>query len=292
MTGFGEAHSEQNASRCLVELRGVNNRHFKLTVRCPDALQVMEADLERLLREKVARGSLSLSIRLESANGTNTPRINGEVVASYYTQLRTIETDLKLPQGRELALADLLPLPGVLQTGELHREDLEQLWPLVEATVRTALEKFQQFRVTEGAAMAADLRENCRKIAGQLEEVVVLGPQVVADYRDRLHQRIAELLRATEVQLNPGDLLREVALFADRCDISEEITRLRSHIDQFVGLLEAGSSQGRKLDFLCQEMFREANTIGSKSNNSAISIAAVEIKTVIERIREVVQNVE
>jgi uncharacterized protein (TIGR00255 family) len=189
-------------------------------------------------------------------------------------------------------MGSLLALPGVADDGELDDETARQLWGPLETAVGEALQNLQQFRRREGEAMVADLRRHCGEIAARLSVVAELGPNVIAEYRDRLLARVRELVASAEIQLNPADVSREVSLFADRCDISEEITRLRSHLDQFLSLFTAAGSQGRKLEFLCQEMFREANTIGSKSNDVGIAHAAVEIKTSIERMREIVANVE
>ena len=140
--------------------------------------------------------------------------------------------------------------------------------------------------------MADELRAQCTAIAAQVEQITNMAPQVIIEYRDKLLQRVNELVKDLDTRLSPSDVLREVAVHADRCDITEEITRLRSHLSQFQKLLDDKVSQGRKLDFMCQELFREVNTIGSKSNHVGIAHAAVEAKVAVERMREIVQNVE
>lgn len=290
MTGFGESRSQSGDWHLAVELRSINNRHFKLNLRCPDGFFHYEADLERLLRETISRGTVSLTIRLDSAGGAGAPRLNRGVLLSYWNQLRDLSVDLGAPHTP--GLAELLELPGVLDDGKLTAEQVESLWPFVQEGVRGAVVRLEEFRQHEGAAMAADLRTQCVAIEQTLGEVVTIAPQVVADYRDKLQQRVQKLLEGTGITLEPDNLIREVAFFADRCDINEEIMRLRSHIEQFLGLLTAKTSQGRKLEFLCQEMFRESNTIGSKANHVGVGHAAVEMKTCIERIREVIANIE
>ena len=140
--------------------------------------------------------------------------------------------------------------------------------------------------------MAAELRSQCHSIASHVDLISTMAPQVIHEYRDKLLQRVNELVKDLDTRLSPADVLREVALHADRCDITEEITRLRSHLTQFLKLVDDTTSQGRKLDFMCQELFREVNTIGSKSNHVGVAHAAVEAKVCVERMREIVQNVE
>ncbi len=290
MTGFGEARAVVEGLHLSAELRSVNNRGFKLTLRSPDLLAPLEADLERILRETITRGTVSLFLRIDRSANASTARLNADVLVAYWQQLQDVARQCNsIPMN---SVAELLALPGVVDDGRGADAEIAIIGPAVEQLVRAALEHFQQFRVKEGAAMAADLDKHCKLIVGEVDRIAVLAPQVVADYRDRLFLRVQEVLQRADVALTPGDLLREVALFTDRSDISEEIVRLRSHLEQFQGLLKSPTSQGRKLEFLCQELFREANTIGSKSNHVGVAHAAVEIKTAIERMREVVQNVE
>ncbi len=291
MTGFGEARAMVEGLHLSAEMRSVNNRHFKLTFRSPDLLARMEADIERILRETISRGTVSLFLRVDRNAETSAARINANVLAAYWKQLQDVAKQC-IGAPANMSFTDLLTLPGVMEDGRWSDGDLAVIVPAVEQLVRATLDHFQKFRVQEGAAMAADLQKQLTIIVGEVDRIAVLAPQVVSDYRERLHARVQEVLQKADVALTPGDLLREVALFTDRSDISEEIVRLRSHIEQFQQLLKSPTSQGRKLEFLCQELFREANTIGSKSNHVGVAHAAVEIKTAIERMREVVQNVE
>lgn len=290
MTGFGEARAMVEGLHLSAEMRSVNNRHFKLTFRSPDLLARMEADIERILRETISRGTVSLFLRVDRNAETTAARLNSAVLQGYWDQIVNVSRDCGAPE--PTSITSLLSLPGVIEDGRWSDGDLAKIVPAVEQLVRTTLDHFQRFRVQEGAAMAADLQKQLTVIVGEVNRIAVLAPQVVSEYRDRLFLRVQEVLQKADVALTPGDLLREVALFTDRSDISEEIVRLRSHIEQFQQLLKSSTSQGRKLEFLCQELFREANTIGSKSNHVGVAHAAVEIKTAIERMREVVQNVE
>lgn len=290
MTGFGEARGTVGGVHVLAELRSVNNRHFKLAFRAPDAWGRFEAELERVLREQITRGTVTLLLRSQRGAEDVTTRLNANVMASYWKQVAEAAREAGVPCPTDLAA--VLTLPGVVEDSAWTDETVEQAAPQLVELVKSALAHFQEFRVREGAAMAADLRMQCAVIGAQIDQIAVLAPQVAAEYRVKLQQRVQEALSAADVTITPTELLREVALFADRSDISEEIVRLRSHVDQFRQLVDAAQSQGRKLEFLCQEMFREANTIGSKSNHVGVAHAAVEIKTAIERMREVVQNVE
>ena len=289
MTGYGEAVVQNEQAYCRVEIRTVNNRHFKLSLRCPEGFLQHEVEFERLLRDTISRGSVYLSVKLDQAGDLAGPRLNSELLKTYWRQLDEI--------CRELSVAPpdptrLLNLPGVLRDDLIDSDVVERLWPLVEQSVKAAAAHLQEFRQKEGISTAGELRELFDTIEAVLQQIVLMAPQVSRDYHEKLVLRTRELLAGTDVKVEPADVLREVAVYADRCDIHEEITRLRSHINQFLTLIETGTSPGRKLDFLCQEMFREVNTIGSKANHIGLSHSAVDLKSSIERIREIVQNVE
>ena len=289
MTGYGESVVQNEHAYCRVEIRSVNNRHFKLSLRCPDGFLQQETEFERLLRDTISRGTVYLSLKIDRSANTGGPRLNTELLKSFWRQLNDVCHELSVPSPDP---AQLLNVPGMLQDDSFDSEIVEKLWPLVEQGVKAAANHLQEFRRKEGDATANELRQLCDSIEKVLEHVVVMAPQVAREYHEKLVQRTRELLAGAEVKIEPSDVLREVAVYADRCDIHEEITRLRSHISQFLTLIDKGTSPGRKLDFLCQEMFREVNTIGSKANHIGLSHSAVDLKSSIERIREIVQNVE
>lgn len=289
MTGYGESVARNEHAYCRAEVRSVNNRHFKLALKCPEGFQQFETEFERLLRETISRGTVYLTVRIDRSGDQAGPRLNDELLKSYWRQLNKLSHELSAPTPE---LTDLLELPGVLNDDSYDAAVIEAIWPVVEQAVKAATQHLQEFRRKEGEATAKELEQLFQSIERELEQVAKLAPQVARDYHEKLVQRTRELLAGTDVSIDPQDVLREVAVYADRCDIHEEITRLRSHINQFVVLIEKGSSPGRKMDFLCQEMFREANTIGSKANHISLSHSAVEMKSNIERIREIVQNVE
>ena len=276
-------------AHCRIEIRTVNNRHFKLSLKCPDGFQQQESEFERLLRETISRGTVYLSVRIDRSTSASGPRLNGELLKTYWHQLNQICKELSVPAPDP---ARLLILPGVLKDDDFDTGLVESLWPLVEKTLKEAATHLQDFRRKEGAATANELRQLCQSVEETLGQVLLMAPQVSRDYHEKLVVRTRELLAGTDVKVEPADVLREVALYADRCDIHEEITRLKSHMNQFLNLIEKGPTPGRKLDFLCQEMFREVNTIGSKANHIGLSHSAVEMKSNVERIREIVQNVE
>jgi uncharacterized protein (TIGR00255 family) len=290
MTGFGQSRREGDDLAVDVEVRTVNNRYLKINTKFPDGYGVLEGEIERIVRAAVSRGTVTIAVRVGRIKREERPGIDFETAAGYWRDLMRLAETLHAPPPPDTTA--LLVLPGVLQENEARTPDVDRDRPLFEGAVGEALERLQEFRRTEGDSMLADLRGNGAVIAEQLNAVAARAPEVVANHRERILVRIGEYLEAHDVEAKPADLIREVALFADRCDVNEEITRLRSHLEQFEAFLSAPESQGRKLDFLSQEMFREVNTIGSKANNVEIAHHVVEMKAAVERIREVLANVE
>ena len=289
MTGHGDATIESDGLSVTAEVRSVNNRHLKVSVRCPDGFLALESNVERLVRQRVSRGTVNVSLHVRRNDIHETGRLDRTVLEDYWNQLTTIASELKAEPPK--TLETLLSLPGVVEEGE-RRIIEESDWPVLETAVGTALDRLNEFRVDEGRAMATELATHCDVITSRLDEVVQRAPQVVSDYRERVRNRVNDLLRESDVRVADSDLLRELSIFADRCDITEEITRLRSHLEQFRSLLTPSASAGRKLEFLCQEMFREVNTIGSKANDVTIAHHVVDMKSAVEKMREIVQNIE
>lgn len=290
MTGFGAA-TEQNDKVCLsVEIRTVNNRYLKIAMKTHDAISPFESRIDKLLRNKIARGTVSISIRLERLKTGNKYLLNRTVLQSYWEQLHELSETLHVATRADLAA--LLELPGVLEEEAIPSFDKDELWQILEGCLNEALGTLLELRQAEGKTTAADLELQLRTIQSELKQVVSLAPQVVETYRDRTLTRVTELLSKSDVDLDAAHLIREVSIFADRCDINEEITRLQAHLDQFGNFLNEKTSQGRKLDFLTQEMNREVNTIGSKANHVGIAHHVVEMKSAVEKIRENLQNVE
>lgn len=290
MTGFGEAHSRQDGLAVAVEIRTINNRFFKLSVRTSEGYASLEPQIEALVRNSIHRGTIQINVRVDRKRSPDDYRINVDVLDRYRRQLESLQQLWDI--ARPLSLEALLPLPGVVDDASGQAVDATEDWPVIEATVQAALESLGRMRGEEGRAMGADLMVNCRAAAASLDQIERRAPLVVEDYRNRLFDRLKRTLADLNVSLEPADVIKEVSVFADRSDISEEIVRLRSHLEQFQATMDVPESAGRKLDFLTQEMFRETNTIGSKANDVEIARSVIEIKTAIERIREMIQNIE
>ena len=287
MTGFGAAAHADNETSATAEIKTVNNRYFKLSLRMSDGYAVLEPRIETLIRESIARGTVSLSLRIRKKRKAEY-RIVTTVLQSYFKQL----VDLGWNEA-STSLNNLLTLPGVIETdAEQSDDELETVWNTVQQALDGALGKLQTMRQAEGESMAADLCANVEQLRTLIGGIEALAPNVAEQYRKRLEERVGKVLAEHGAVLDPVDLVREVAVYADRCDISEEIVRFRSHLAQFDEALKSKESCGRKLDFLTQELFRETNTIGSKANDAEMTKHVVDMKTVIERIREMVQNVE
>jgi uncharacterized protein (TIGR00255 family) len=293
MTGFGEALLERDSLAVRVELRSVNNRFFKMSIRSSDGYGSLESKIEKRLKEILRRGSVSVQLRVTRARTADDFGLNIEALSGFRKSL------LAWAERDGVALCDenfpfnaLIRLPGVVDDSSREEIDLEADWPLIEEAFEAALENIQQMRLEEGAAMAKDLLANV-KIAGEhLTKIELRAPEIVQQYRAKLLERVQRNIADVNIQVEPRDVIKEVGLFADRADISEEIVRLRNHLEQFEKDINSKTSEGKKLDFLTQEMFRETNTIGSKANDYEVTGQVIEIKAAVERIREMVQNIE
>ncbi len=290
MTGHGEAHRQQDDRAIAVEVRSVNNKYFKLIFRAADAYLALESQVESLVRESIRRGTVQVSLRIDRRPSADDFQLNEIVLSSYRRQLEAIEHHLQLRE--PIRLESLLGLPGVVVEQTSRLTSLESDWPVVRETIAEALSSLTQMRGREGTHMASDLHANIQLLTKYLSEIEVRAPQVVEAYRLRFHDRLKNWLAQHGLEVQASDLIREVGMFAERCDISEEIVRLQSHLAQFESYVDAAESTGRKLDFLTQEMIRETNTIGSKANDAVIARSVIEMKGMIERIREMIQNVE
>lgn len=285
MTGFGDARVERGGVTYSLEVRSVNHRYLKAQVRLPDEFAPLEGGLEETLRGLLQRGSVTVRCSAEGSPASQAGAINEGVLEAY---LKTIEAASgKLGANATVDMAGLLALPGVLRAEPLDarlaaaREAFTELLP-------KACEKLVEMRKREGAALHAELAELCGVVSASLDVVQSKAPEVSKLYETRLKARIEQLLPEAE----PVDIVREVAAYAERCDVNEEISRLSGHVEQFLLAIEEDGPVGRKLDFIAQEMLREANTIASKSPDADLSRAAIDAKAAIDRIKEQVQNVE
>jgi len=289
MTGFGRAASRDRTFDIEVEVRSVNHRFLSLKQNLPEGLARCEGDVEQLVRGALARGSVSLSVTLKSA-GKDRPRLPDlKLFKEYAQRLREVQKALKLKG--DLELGDLLAVP-TLWSSSNEEEAGPELWPKVKKLVSEALADLSACRAREGEAVGRDLRARLSAIEKRLETVRERVPAVVEAYQKRLDERIQTILRQKGIEAAPLDIVKEVAIHADRCDVSEELQRLTAHIAEFRKIIAGEGQVGRRLDFLTQEMGRETNTIASKGNDAAISACAVEMKAELEKIKEQVDNVE
>lgn len=284
MTGQGSATLTADGTTVTVEIRAVNNRHLKINLRCPDSLITLESVIEKSIRSVVGRGTVNVNIKVEKHSRAGDFSIDLDLLTSYRQQLQTETT-------ADVSTDTLLSLPGVV-TSKSGADNSDASRSLILRVVEEALFQFNQMRVTEGEALSSDLDLQIERLTALIVEIRQHAPLVIQRYSDRLTEKLNQLLQQHNVTLSDSDLAREIGIFADRCDITEEVVRLDSHLKQFRDVMESQISQGRKLDFITQELFREINTIGSKANDASIANCVVESKTVVERIREQVQNCE
>jgi uncharacterized protein (TIGR00255 family) len=288
MTGFGEARLQNDRWSIAVEVRTVNNRHFKINAKMTEPYAALEVEVERLVRESVRRGTVTLQVRVDRPRRAEDYRLNGVALASYRDQLRALQA----PGDAPLDLSALLSLPGIAEDRRPSGDDPHDDWPALAGVIGEALRKLHASRSEEGRAMAGELLLLGKAMAGHLERIDERGPQVISAYQKRLVERVQILVQGQGVTVEPKDLIREVAILAERADVAEEIVRLRAHLAQYVEVIHEPESAGRKLEFIVQEMGRETNTIGSKANDVEISREVVEIKGLLEKVRELIQNVE
>lgn len=290
MTGYGAAQTTQEGVAYAVEVRSVNHRYLKTSLKIPEFLQFAEAEFESLLRRRIARGSVNLSLRIRSQSAAALRPLDMSVVQAYVDQL----TQAKIPTGVQptIDLAAIALLPGVSDAAVVDEETRTRIAEVVTRVADQALDALIEMRRVEGRSLADDLREIVGQIRSEIDSIAVRAPVVVEEYFERLRNRVGLLMQAAQLELEADALAREVAVYAERSDISEELSRIRSHLEQFGELCERGDQVGRTLDFLAQELLREANTIGSKSNDVRIARGVVVMKGLVDRLKEQVQNVE
>ena len=292
MTGFGIGRAIASGVTATVEARSVNNRHLKISIRGTDPYSVFEAEFEKVVRRFARRGTVSLLVRVERGNQTAELKINGSAISAYLIQLAPLAAALA-PTAASALYSGILSLPGVTSEEFASQTVPKMEWELVERATTSALEDLAKTRGVEGRQMAEELRSLVGQIAERIERVKEHLPNVIADFRKRLHERITQALASVNVTIDESNLVREIALYADRSDVAEEITRIMGHLTAVNEVIHSGGEgAGRRLEFLAQELGREANTLGSKAGDAVISRHAVEIKAVLEKFRELVLNVE
>ena len=287
MTGFGTGRGGEGGEAVEAEVRSVNHKYCEVKARLPRELGALETDIGRWVKERLARGGVEVSIRRSSARGALSPRVDAQLAAEYARAFEEVRARLGLSGA--VSLADVLAADGVV-TLEERSVDLESARGATAAALSAALTELLAMREREGRALARDVEGRLAVVEGLVGRLAEAAPRTLETYRVRLAERVAELSRG--LAPDPVRLATEVALFADRTDVTEELTRLGSHVAQMRDLLASGEPAGRKMDFLVQEMHREANTVGSKSQSAEAAAAVVSLKAELERVREQVQNVE
>ncbi|MBL8920848.1 MAG: YicC family protein [Myxococcaceae bacterium] len=288
MTGFGSGRGVVTDEEVVVEVKSVNHKFCEVKARLPRELSALEAALVRRVKERVARGSLELTVKRSGRGATAlVPVVDAGLAKAYRAAFAELARVTGLPD--TASVRELSALPNVMRLEE-PQVDLSKVSQALDAAVDQALSALEAMRSTEGRAIEKDLLARLEAVEKSVLEVERLAPVSIDEYRARLSDRIAELSKG--LSIDPQRLAQEVAFFAERCDVAEELTRLKSHFVQFRALCAAADPAGRKLDFLVQEMHREVNTTGSKSANAAIAGHVVQLKAELERVREQVQNVE
>ena len=288
MTGFGAGDLTTVAGRYVVEARSLNHRFLEVAVRLPRDLAPLEERIRALVQGRILRGRVEIAIiRDNYAKRVRTAKVDVDLAKAFTNALNDLKQALDLPGTPDLSM--LVGLPDLIKIEE-PKEDLEDVWPSIAGGLGQALTRLVAMREDEGGRLARDLGERMRRVGQRVDDVEQRAPRVVKDYAARLSRRIAELMGA--VPVDEGRVAAEVAIFADRCDISEELTRFRSHLTQMRQTLEADGAVGRTLEFIVQELGREANTMGSKANDLEVARAVIAIKGELESLREQIQNVE
>jgi uncharacterized protein (TIGR00255 family) len=289
MTGFGAAASAgRDAQHMRVEVRSVNHRHLALKLRLPEAFSALEPEVESRVRARCERGSILVHLAAERAGGAGAARLDRERARRWRDELGALAEALSIAS--DVSLDTLVTLPGVVTEADAATDE-DALHAAALALVDAALDAMLAMRAAEGKALAADLRKHAKALEALSQRIEKRMPKIVKAQRAALAKRVEDLLGG-KTQVAPSDLAREVALLADKLDVSEELARLASHLEQLETLVAKGGRAGRPLDFLVQEIFREVNTIGSKCMDATVAHWVVEMKTLVERLREQVQNVE
>lgn len=287
MTGFGRASADYDATRVDVEVRSVNHRHLESSIRLPRVLADREAALVAYLRSRFERGKFNVSVSLEADASDTAPQVDAAAAKTYGALLR----DLADAAGTQTpTLADVLRFSDVLRQPTADESGDGEVWRVAEIAIARACDRLAQMRAQEGQALADDLTSRLDALDRMTDQVEARAPSRVVEARARLRERLAEVM--DDERLDPTRLEVEIALLADRLDVTEECVRLRAHLRFFREAMASDEASGRRLNFLAQEIGREVNTVGSKANDTQIAHLAVGMKEELEKIREQVQNVE
>ena len=289
MTGFGHGEvSNDKNQKVTVEMKSVNHRYCDISLKLPKKLAMFEANIRNIMKEYASRGKIDIYVSYEDLSETAVSLHYNQAMAAEYMQVfKKMQEDFGIET--KITAEALAKYPEVVTLEEVQQDE-EVWWELLEATLRQAAEKFVETRTIEGANLKKDLLGKLDQMAADVAFIERRSPQIIAEYRAKLEEKVKEFLEDSAIEENR--IAAEVTLYADKIAVDEEIVRLQSHISSMTDVLESDESIGRKLDFMAQEMNREANTILSKSNDLIVSNAAIDLKTEIEKIREQIQNIE
>ncbi len=290
MTGYGRAQGEIDGTSYTVEVKSVNNRYFKTIIKLPELFAFLEEDIEKLLRKNLSRGTVNYALRLRDISANVLFNIDETALQAVVEKLN--RAGAAAGSKGAIDIGNLLSLPGIVRPAIPDEEMTKKTRESVLGISREAVDKLKQMRAAEGKFLEEELKGHCRAIEKDLKSIGARSETVIQEYAKKLRQRVDRLLAEAKLKLDEETLAREVAIFADRSDISEEIARMDSHLQQFVQSCQLNEQAGRRLDFISQEMLREANTIASKASDRDITRCVVDMKCWIERIKEQVQNVE
>jgi uncharacterized protein (TIGR00255 family) len=290
MTGYGEMAGEFDGISYAVEIKAVNNRYLKTIIKLPEGTAFLEDNIDKELRRHLSRGTINYVLRVKSVSANALFEVDEASLRSLVMKLKEISASVGV-QGT-IDLANLLELPGIVQPVVPDEEQSLRIKEFVLGLTAAAMDKLKHMREAEGRFLEADLKKHCDAIQAELDTIRRSSDSVTRDYARKLRKRVDELLAEAKLKLDEQTLAREVAILADRSDISEEITRLDAHLQQFAQICRTDGQAGRRLDFLSQEMLREANTMASKAGDAQIARSVVDIKCLIERLKEQIQNVE
>jgi len=290
MTGFGRAEGIAEGFAVTVEARSVNHRHLDIALRLPRALAAVEMDARRLIQSRLERGRVDVAVQVGPAPGQSSQqvRVDAALAAQYVEQARTLGRAVGLPE--DVPLSWVLERSGVVRMEESETSAGSIAWPALAEVLGRALDELVTCRATEGAALGAELAAQHQALQAQVDAIAARTPAALARYQARLRERIAALLGDSAI--DQGRVVTEVAIWAEKTDVREELTRLGAHLEQLAALLERGGALGRPLDFLIQELNREVNTIASKADDLELSQSALAAKGIIEKMREQAQNLE
>jgi uncharacterized protein (TIGR00255 family) len=290
MTGYGEAEGEINGVSYAVEIKAVNNRYLKTIVKLPEAVAFLEENVERLLRKNLSRGTVNYVLRFKDVSANALFDIDETALRAVMERLNRVKSSADIDG--TIDIGSLLSLPGIIRPTLPDEEMAEQVKEIVLDVTQRAVDKLKQMRAAEGNCLEAELESYCQAIRENLEKIRARSAVVMQEHAKRLRKRVDELLAEAKLKLDEETLAREVAILADKSDISEETARLDSHLQQFAESCQTNDQAGRRLDFISQEMLREANTIASKASDTEIIRYVVDIKCRIDRVKEQIQNVE